>query len=218
MNNLIVSGAAAKIARQRIANLGLGRMRIVVEQRLGRHQEARRANAALQASVLEELLLQRMQLGTLRQPFDGLDLVARSLDPEHQARACGSPVEDYTACAAVAGQTSFLAAGHSQNVAQDLEQALARLAQEFDLFAVDCRLYYYFVIHRRYLRRLSVEVRVGYSISAARPGGYALRARSAAISNVRLVSTPTRCRRNSAVPRMSSIGELCSMASLAARS
>ena len=63
VDDLVVAGASAKIARQCVANLGLGRMRVVIEQRLGRHQKARRANAALQARVLEELLLQRMQLG-----------------------------------------------------------------------------------------------------------------------------------------------------------
>ena len=70
MNDLVIAGASAKIARQRIANLGLARMRIVIEQRLGRHQEAGSANTALEAGVLEELLLQRMQLGALREALD----------------------------------------------------------------------------------------------------------------------------------------------------
>src|SRR5579862_6379613 len=85
VNDLVVAGAAAKIPRQRVANLGLARMRVMVEQRLGRHQEARRADAALQARVLEELLLQRMQLGALREALDRFDLVALGFDPEHQA-------------------------------------------------------------------------------------------------------------------------------------
>ena len=36
----------------------IGRVGVAVEQRLGRYDEARRANPALQRRVLEELLLQ----------------------------------------------------------------------------------------------------------------------------------------------------------------
>ena len=77
-----------------------------------------------------------------------VDLVALRLDPEHQARVDRAAVEDHAAGAAVAGVAAFLAAGQPQHVAQNLEQALARLAQELGPFAVDRRFYYCFVIHR----------------------------------------------------------------------
>ena len=40
-DDLVVAGAAAEVAGQPVAHLGLGRVRVLVEQRLGRDQEAR---------------------------------------------------------------------------------------------------------------------------------------------------------------------------------
>src|ERR1700694_3035270 len=98
-NYLVVSGASAEVTGQSVTYLGLVRMRIVVEQSLGRHQKAGRADAALEARVFEELLLQRMELGAVGQSFDGLDLLALRLDTQHEARASASPVDDHAACA-----------------------------------------------------------------------------------------------------------------------
>src|SRR5450755_809498 len=61
-NDVLVTGAAAQVARQRPADFFLGRIRIDIEQRLGGHHHARRAEPALQAVLLLEALLQRMQL------------------------------------------------------------------------------------------------------------------------------------------------------------
>src|SRR5215471_8833277 len=61
-HDLVVAGAAAQIAGQPIARLFLGRVQVFVEQGLGRDDEARGAEAALQGCVLEEFLLHRMQL------------------------------------------------------------------------------------------------------------------------------------------------------------
>src|ERR1700739_2523619 len=61
VNDLVIAGASAKVARESVANLGLARMRVVIEQRFGRHQKAWSADAALEAPVLQGLLLGRMQ-------------------------------------------------------------------------------------------------------------------------------------------------------------
>ncbi len=89
--------------------------------------------------MLEELPLQRMQYAGGREPFDGRDFFALRLDAEHQARADDAAVDQHAACAAVASQASFLGAGKFDHVAQSFEQALTRLAEEFDGFAVNCR-------------------------------------------------------------------------------
>src|SRR5579885_1804003 len=91
--DLVVTGASAEIARQMVADLGLGRPRNLVEQRLGRHQEARRADAALQAGVLEEFALQHVQFGALGEPLDGFELAALRFDPQHEARADRAAVD-----------------------------------------------------------------------------------------------------------------------------
>ena len=67
-DDLVVAGAAAEIAGQPVAHLGLGRIGIALQQRLGGDEEAGRADAALQRGVLEELALQRMQLSPLAMP------------------------------------------------------------------------------------------------------------------------------------------------------
>src|ERR1017187_1524592 len=85
VHDLVVTRAAAQIARQRVAHLGLARIRIAIEERLGRDQKSWRADSALEARIFEELLLQRMQRRAVRQALDGGDLLALSLNPEHQA-------------------------------------------------------------------------------------------------------------------------------------
>src|SRR5216684_4461951 len=73
-DDLVVTGAAAKIAGQPVADFGFGRIGVLGEQRARRHQEARRADAALECGHLDELLLQGMQLVAVGHAFDGLDL------------------------------------------------------------------------------------------------------------------------------------------------
>src|SRR5260370_20634678 len=128
LNYLVIAGASAEITRKRVTNLRLGRVRIAIQQRFRRHQEARRADTALQARVLEELLLQDVQVIRGRESLDRLDLLALHLGTHYQARACGPPVHDNSARAAVTGQAPFFATGQVELVAQAFEQALTRLA------------------------------------------------------------------------------------------
>ena len=61
-DDLVVAGAPTEVAGQPVAHLGFRRIRIAVQQRLGRNQQARRAEAALQRRMLEEFPLQRMEI------------------------------------------------------------------------------------------------------------------------------------------------------------
>ena len=56
-DDLIVAGAPAEVAGQPIAGLYLRRIRITIQQRFGGDQQARRAEAALQRCMFQELLL-----------------------------------------------------------------------------------------------------------------------------------------------------------------
>src|SRR5260370_21275752 len=91
LNYLVIAGASAEITRKRVTNLRLGRVRIAIQQRFRRHQETRRADTALQARVLEELLLQDVQVIRGRESLDRLDLLALHLGTHYQARARGYP-------------------------------------------------------------------------------------------------------------------------------
>src|SRR5438105_1366488 len=70
----VMRPATAEVARERLPDLGLAGMRGLVEQRLGRHQHARDAVAALGCLLVDEGLLQRMQLGWRSETFEGRDL------------------------------------------------------------------------------------------------------------------------------------------------
>src|SRR5207249_2173527 len=61
LDDLVVAGAPAEIAEHPLADLGVARVRVRIEQRLGRHDLARRADAALKAARIDERLLDRMQ-------------------------------------------------------------------------------------------------------------------------------------------------------------
>src|SRR5215475_4811148 len=75
-DDLVVAGAATEVAGEPVTRLGLRRIRIAVEQRLGGDQQARRAEAALQRRMFQEFSLQRMQIVSARHALDRLNLVA----------------------------------------------------------------------------------------------------------------------------------------------
>src|ERR1700687_1965818 len=58
LDDLHVAGAAAEVARQRLADLGFGRARAASQQPLGGHDHSRRTEAALGAELFVEGLLQ----------------------------------------------------------------------------------------------------------------------------------------------------------------
>ena len=110
---------------------------VAVEQGLGGQHDARRAEAALRAAVLDERLLDGMQRRRRRQALDGDDVAARRFQRQHQAGVDGSAVDQHRAGAAVAVAATFLGAGEADAVAQQLEQRVARVGEHRALLAVD---------------------------------------------------------------------------------
>ncbi len=87
------------------------------------HDHARRAEAALQAVMLAERLLHRMQRRAVGgQPLDGLDLVAVGHDRERGAGLHRLAVEMHDAGAALRGVAADMGAGQAQILAQKLHQ------------------------------------------------------------------------------------------------
>ena len=72
--------------------------------------------------------------------FDARDLRTLGLDAEDAARVHDAAVHQNAAGTAVAVVAAFLRAGKAEILAQHLEEALARFAQEVDLLAVEGRL------------------------------------------------------------------------------
>src|SRR5215813_6321903 len=75
LDDVLVAGAAAEVARQRPAHLFLGRIRVGVQQCLGGHHHPGGAEPALQAVLLLEALLQRVQFAGGGQALHRFDLV-----------------------------------------------------------------------------------------------------------------------------------------------
>ena len=112
-------------------------MRVVIEQRLGAHQLAGGAEAALRAVVFDEGFLQRMQLVVVRQAFDGLDGAAVGPDRELAAGVDRLAVQQHGAGAAFAAVAADLGAGEPQVIAQQFDQGPAIFDFDAMLDAVD---------------------------------------------------------------------------------
>src|SRR5450759_19064 len=108
-DDLVVAGTPAKVAGKPVARLGFRRIRIAVQQGLGRDQHARRAETALKRRMLEEFPLQRVKIFAPRHALDRLDRMTFGLDSNHQARADQATVDHYAAGAAVTRAASLLA-------------------------------------------------------------------------------------------------------------
>src|SRR5215472_12548863 len=192
-DDLVVPRAAAEIARQPVPDLRLRRILSALEERLRRHDEPGRADAALQRRMLEELLLDGVQRLAGGHALDGLDGASAHLAPEHEARADQPPVEQDAAGPAVARRAALLAPRQVQRVAEHVEERVLRLAEELDVVPVHrCR---------------HVILRHQFAL-----------ARSSAINAARLVSTAATSMRKSMVPRLSSIGRQIALAAASSRS
>src|SRR3954454_21087563 len=81
-DDVLVARTAADAAGDRGADLVVGGVGVLVQQRPDRQHHARRAEAALKRMQLVEALLDRVQLTVAGEPFDGADLVAVAHDRE----------------------------------------------------------------------------------------------------------------------------------------
>jgi hypothetical protein len=134
---LVVPGAPAEIAGEPVSDVVLRWIWIAVEQRLGRDDEARRADATLERGIFKEALLNGMQAVRFGDAFDGGDISALGFDTKHAARIHQAAVHDDIARAAVAVVAAFLRTSEFEIVSQNFEEAVAGFAKEIDLFTVD---------------------------------------------------------------------------------
>jgi len=86
LHRLDIPGLAIQHARQRLADFGLGRVRVLVQQRLSHQNLGRRVIARLNRAGLDECLLERMQPVRRPQALDSGDLMTVCLGgQEHHA-------------------------------------------------------------------------------------------------------------------------------------
>ena len=133
----MVAGAAADVALELLANgLLFELVAEAVDHVDRRHDHAGRAEAALQAVILAEGLLHRMQLLAVGEALDGEHVGAVRLHRQHGAGLDRLAVDMDDAAAALRGVAADMGAGQPQDLAQELDQQRARLDGGVDGFAV----------------------------------------------------------------------------------
>ena len=126
-DDVLVAGAPADLARDHLADLGFGRIRMVVKQPARGHQHAGRAETALQAVALDEPLLHRVKLAVLLQALDRPDRTAVGHGGEYRARLDRPGVQPHHAAAAVRRVAAPVAAGQAEFIAQEVDKQQPRL-------------------------------------------------------------------------------------------
>ena len=127
VHDVLVPGAAAQVAVQAVPDLLLAGVGVAVQDLLGGHDHARRAEAALQAVLIPEGFLDLVQLAVGGHPFDGQDLGAVGLDREHRAALDGLAVQLDGAGAAQRRLAADVRTGESDHLAQVMNQEKSRL-------------------------------------------------------------------------------------------
>src|SRR6516225_6137693 len=117
----LVGSAAANIGHCRV-NIGIGRLRVLLEQRSRGHHHAALAIAALRHVEVEPGLLHRMQFAVLGQSLDGGDLLGADGSNRHLARARGDAVDVHGAGAALSDAAAVFGANQSDRIAQHPKQ------------------------------------------------------------------------------------------------
>ena len=87
LHDVLIAGAAAKIGRQHVDQILVADIGLALQHAGDQHEKAGRAEAALQAVVLHEGALQRVELVAVRQAFDGADLFAVRPAPRTSGRS-----------------------------------------------------------------------------------------------------------------------------------
>src|SRR5690242_8388694 len=127
LDDIDVARAAAQVPGDRLADFLLAGILVALEERARGHEHARRAESALQAVLLGEALLHRMELAALLQAFDRGDLAAVRLHGEHGARLHRLAVQVHRAGAAVAGVAADVGPGHAEVLADEVHEQESRL-------------------------------------------------------------------------------------------
>ena len=108
IDDLLIAGAAAKIPAHSLTDFLPCRLCVAPDEVRCREDHARRAEAALDGSILDKGFLQGMEFLPGRDAFDGGDTTAFELGCQHQARECALAVDKDGACAAFPCAASFL--------------------------------------------------------------------------------------------------------------
>src|SRR6516225_402553 len=125
VDDVLVSGAAADVALEPVANLLFAGSGVTVDNLLGGHDHPRSAESALEAVLVPEGFLYRIELAVVCQPFHGYDLRAVGLHGKHRATFDGLAVQLHGARAAQRGLAAHVRARQARDVAQEMDEQQA---------------------------------------------------------------------------------------------
>src|SRR5262245_2843629 len=134
--NLLIGPAATDVGELPV-DVGIGGLRLLLEQRRHRHDHAGLAVAALRHVMLDPRLLHRVQRAVLGEPFDGRDLLAVGLADRQRARAHCLPVDVNRAGSALRDAAAVLGSGHAELLADHPQERGVRLDVDLMLLSVD---------------------------------------------------------------------------------
>ena len=137
--HLAVAGAAAKVAAQRVANFGIGRIRIGREQVFNRHHEAGSTETALRASPIAVGFLNCSQGPVLADAFHGGDFLPFATCRQQRAGEHRQFVNKNSACAARGVIAPSLGAGQLQVYPQGVKQEAIGLDRQLMRAAIDAK-------------------------------------------------------------------------------
>src|SRR6185436_10506496 len=142
-HDVVIAGAAAEVAFQRLADFLLARVGVALREVERVHHHARGAEAALQAMVLFECRLHRVQRAIgLRHALDGHDVGALGLHRDDRAALDRLAVHQDGARAALGGVASHVGAGQAQVLANVGNQQGSRLDLGGNGLAIDLHGYF----------------------------------------------------------------------------
>src|ERR1017187_166586 len=137
LDDALVSGAAADVARDALADLAPAGLGVRVEQRVRGHEKAGRADAALRAPLFHERILQIGEPVLRPQPFDRQHRTPVALAGHDETCVHGDAVEQHRARAALTLAAALLRPREAERAAQEVEQARERRRVERALLAVE---------------------------------------------------------------------------------
>src|SRR6266536_1573205 len=125
VQDLLIAGAPAQVAGERLADFGVGWMWILAQQADRLHDKARRAKTALHRAGLSERELHRVQRAAVGEAFDREDLAVLRLARRDEAGAHGHAVHEHGTGAAFTLLARVLAARQTEPLTQQVEQAFS---------------------------------------------------------------------------------------------
>ena len=137
LDDLHVAGAAAKVARQRVADRLASGTRLAREKLGERDDEPRRAEAALDGARVDQGALHHREIVVAGEAFDRRDRPLADVGGERQAGTGELSVEQHGAGAADAVIAAALGAGQAERGAQHLEQRRRRRGEHVAQLAVN---------------------------------------------------------------------------------